>query len=95
MAAYIVVLELGDDSSFAEQRNRLAAPVEAHGGKYLVSGAAAEITEGSLAPQRLAVLEFESVERARALLASAEYTALKELRARSAADVSVSVVEGV
>ena len=95
MAAYIVVLELGDDSSFAEQRNQLAVTVEAHGGKYLVSGGAADVAEGNLAPQRLALLEFESAASASALLASPEYTALKELRARSAANVSVIVVEGV
>ncbi len=38
MAAYIVVTELSDESSYAEQRGRLAQRVEAQGGRYLVSG---------------------------------------------------------
>ena len=95
MPAYVVVLELVDDSSFAVQRERLAAKIGAHSGTYLVRGRAAEIAEGSLSPQRVAVLEFESAEGARSFLASAEYAELKEIRAQAGADVSVILVEGV
>ena len=62
MAAYVVVIELADESSYAEQRDRLAQKIEAQGGRYLVRGTPSEIAEGNLEPRRVAVIEYESVE---------------------------------
>ena len=94
MAAYVVVIELADESSYAEQRDRLAQKIEAQGGKYLVRGTPSEIAEGNLEARRVAVIEYENVEGARAMLSSAEYTELREIRAQSDAFVSVVLVEG-
>ena len=94
MAAYVVVIELADESSYAEQRDRLAQKIEAQGGKYLVHGTPSEIAEGNLEPKRVAVIEYENVEGAHAMLSSAEYTELREIRAQSDAFVSVVLVEG-
>ena len=94
MAAYVVVIELADESSYAEQRERLAQKIEAQGGRYLVRGTPSEIAEGNLEPRRVAVIEYESVEGARATLSSAEYTELREMRAQSDAFVSVVLVQG-
>ena len=94
MAAYVVVIELADESSYAEQRERLAQKIEAQGGKYLVRGAPSKIAEGNLEPRRVAVIEYESVEGAREMLSSAEYAELREMRAQSDAFVSVVLVQG-
>ena len=94
MAAYITVLELADDSADADARERLVARAPEHGGAYRIQQAPAEVIEGSLTPQRVAVIEFESVERARAFLATPEYDEVKAIRAASGADVSVILVEG-
>ena len=94
MSAYVVVVELADESSYAEQRDRLAQKIEAQGGKYLVRGAPSEVAEGNLEPRRVAVIEYENVESARELLSSAEYAELREIRAQSDAFVSVVLVEG-
>ncbi len=94
MTAYITVLEMADDSAYADARARLVARAPEHGGTYRVEHAPSEIFEGSLTPQRVAVIEFESVEGARAFLATPEYDHVKAIRAASGADVSVVLVEG-
>ena len=94
MAAYITVMELADESAYADARSRLVARAPEHGGTYRVQQAPAEVIEGSLTPQRVAVIEFESIEAARAFLATPEYAEVKAIREASGAHVSVVLVEG-
>ena len=94
MAAYITVMEMADDSAYADARARLVAKAPEHGGTYRVEHAPSEVFEGSLAPHRVAVIEFESVEGARAFLATPEYAEVKAIRSASGADVSVILVQG-
>ena len=54
--------------------------VAAYGGKYLVRGVSGEVLEGLWQPKRLVVLEFESMERAKAWYDSPEYADLKKIR---------------
>ena len=94
MAAEITVLELTDDSSVAEARALVVAKAPEHGATYVVQQSPAEVAEGSLSPRRVAVIEFENVEGARAFLATNEYAELKVVRAAAGADVSVVLVDG-
>ena len=95
MAAYVIarVLEMKDPARFEEYRSGVGPVVERYGGKFLVKGGEAHALEGDWRP-RMAVIEFESVARARAWYDSEEYRPLRELRQRSA-DVELSIVEGV
>ena len=95
MAGYVVVNdEITDETVFAEFRERIAATVEAHGGRYLVRGGATEVADGDWTPGRLVILEFDDVDRARAWLNSPEYAELREIR-RKSANASVIIAEGV
>ena len=95
MAGYVIVNDkITDGAVFAGFRERIAATVEAHGGRYLVRGGVAEVVEGDWVPDRIVILEFDDVDRARAWLDSPEYAELKAIRVRSA-DASVIVVDGV
>ena len=95
MAGYVIVHnEITDEPLFAEFRQRVAATIEAHGGRYLVRGGATEVIDGDWVPERIVVVEFDSVEQARAWLSSPEYTAIKDIRVKSA-NASVIIVEGV
>ena len=95
MPGYVIVeLEVTDPTAFEEYRQQAAATVASHGGKYLVRGGAAETLEGDRPPQRIVVLEFESVARARAWWNSEEYLAPKALRQRCAI-TQMTLVEGV
>jgi uncharacterized protein (DUF1330 family) len=68
--------------------------VEFYGGRYVARGGAAETLEGQWSPKRLVILEFPSVEQAKAWLNSAEYAPARELRHRYATS-NMIVVEGV
>ena len=85
MAAYVVVtIEIQDPASYADYK-RLAPPsIAAYGGRYLVRGGALDVLEGGWQPQRLVVLEFPTVEQARAWWASPEYAPAKAIRQASA-----------
>lgn len=95
MAALLIsTIEITDPVGYEEYR-KLVAPVLARlGGKFLVRGGAIHHLEGEWQPKRVVVVEFESVEKAKAFSDSPEYAAAKEIRHRTS-ESSVIVVEGV
>ncbi len=62
MSAYVLVdIEVTDPAEY-ELYRKIAYPVIAEfGGKYLVRGGATEIREGDWNPNRLVIVEFESL----------------------------------
>lgn len=78
-----------------EGYKQLAAPTVAlYGGKYIVRGGQAETLEGEWIPKRIVVLQFESIERAKAWINSSEYSEARALRHKYAVSKAI-VVEGV
>ena len=57
-------------------------------------GGATEVIDGDWVPERIVVVEFDSVDQARTWLSSPEYTAIKDIRVKSG-KASVIIVEGV
>ena len=95
MAAYVIVdIEVTDPETYRNYIEVAPATIEAYGGRYIVRGGSAEKLEGGWEPRRLVVLEFESVERAKAWWASDEYAEPKRLR-QSASNANMIVVDGV
>ena len=95
MAAYVIIHdEIHDQALFAQFRERVAATIQASGGRYLVRGGAIEVMDGDWKPDRIVVVEFDSADRARDWFKSPEYVEIKEIR-KKAATASVVVVEGV
>ena len=81
MAAYVIGdIEVTDPETYAKYAAGVPETVAAFGGRYLVRGTAGEAVEGDWTPKRLVVLEFESMERAKAWHNSPEYADLKKLR---------------
>lgn len=94
MAAYVIVdIEVLDPVRYEDYKKLAAPAVAACGGKYLVRGGATETLEGEWVPRRLVILEFESVEQARAWWASPEYSEAKSLRQQTAT-TNMILVEG-
>ncbi len=94
MPAYVVVQIAIDDPVDYERYKELAPPsIAAYGGRYLVRGGRHEVLEGAWHPARLVVLEFPSMERARAWWSSPEYAAAKGLRQRCA-QTEMVLIEG-
>ena len=73
-------IEVTDPETYAKYAAGVPETVAAFGGKYLVRDASGEVFEGSWSPKRLVVLEFESLERAKAWYNSPEYADLKKIR---------------
>jgi len=95
MSAYVIVdITVTDPQSYEEYKRLAPAAVALYGGKYLARGGNCETLEGDWQPQRLVILEFENMEKAKAWLNSAEYQPALALWHRYARSKMV-VVEGV
>ena len=95
MAVYMIAdIEVTDPEAMEEYRRLVPPLVAKFGGKYLVRGGAFEVIEGSWTPARLTMLEFESMERAKAFFDSEEYAPVKQIRLK-ATNSNVVFVEGV
>ena len=95
MSAYVVIEIIVNNPEGYEEYKRLApTSIAAYGGKNIVRGGRAENLEGNWQPNRIVILEFESVKKARQWLDSEEYQEAKELRHNYATSNTI-VVEGV
>ena len=85
MAVYAVVnVQITDPDRYAEYREQAPGSIAHYGGKYLARGGTTEVLEGEWDPQRLVILEFESMERFHEWYNSPEYAPLKRLRGEAA-----------
>ena len=95
MSAYVVVDITVKDAATYERYKELAPPsIAAYGGRYVARGGTTVALEGDWTPSRLVILEFPSLERARAWWASPEYAEAKALR-QASADAAMVAVEGM
>jgi len=94
MPAYVIVdIDIVDPVAYEQYKNLAGATVEKYGGKYVVRGGKSEVLEGDWTPKRIVILQFDSVERAKAWLNSEEYCEPKKMRHRTARS-NMIVVEG-
>jgi len=78
-----------------EGYKQLAAPTVAlYEGTYVARGGRTETLEGDWSPKRIVILQFESVERAKAWINSPEYAEARALRHKYSISKAI-VVEGV
>lgn len=95
MTAYVIVdIEVTDAAGYEEYKKLAPQAVQLYGGRYIARGGRCETLEGDWQSNRLVILQFESVEKAKAWLNSEEYRPARELRHRYARSKMV-VVEGV
>ncbi len=95
MSAYVIVdIDITDPVQYQEYKKQVPPSLEKYGGRFVVRGGDVEVLEGDWSPNRLVVLEFDSVSQAKRWWSSSEYAAPKSLR-QSAATSSMIVVEGV
>ena len=67
--------------------------VAAHGGRFVVRSGTIEVVQGDWKPQRIAVVEFDDVEKARAWQDSPDYAELREML-NKCGNANVIIVEG-
>ena len=93
-ALIIVDIEVLDPIRYEDYKRLASAAIAAHGGRYVVRGGKSEVLDGTWQPRRLVVLEFGSVEKAKAWRSSPEYAEAKKVR-DTCARANMIVVEGV
>ena len=95
MSAYVIVeIEVVDPVGYEEYKKLAGATVDKYGGKYIVRGGKMAVLEGDWKPNRIVVLQFESMERAKEWLNCEEYREPRKMRHRTA-KTNMIVVEGV
>ena len=96
MAAYVIVdVEVLNPDAYTEYTRAVPATLEPFGGRFLVRGGATTTLEGEWRPQRAVLIEFPSVERAKAWHASPAYAAILPIRLEHARTNFLAVLEGV
>ncbi len=94
MSALVIVdIEVTDPVLYEDYKRLASASIATHGGRYLVRGGRSEVLDGMWTPRRLVVLEFDSVEKAKAWRESPEYGEAKKIR-EGCARANMIVVEG-
>ena len=95
MTAFIVSdVSVRDADAFQTYRTRAADSIARHGGRYLARGGAVEALEGAWEPRNVIIVEFPSVEQARAWYSSPEYAHALEVRDK-ALSRNLILVDGV
>jgi uncharacterized protein (DUF1330 family) len=96
MAAYMIGrIQLRDTSWLEKYRATVPSIVARHGGKYLVRGGKMDRLEGTEPlPSTYVVIEFPTIEKARAFYDDPEYKPFIELR-KKGSDLEMVAVEGL
>jgi uncharacterized protein (DUF1330 family) len=96
MAAYLIGrIQLRDTSWLEKYRGTVPTIVARHGGRYLVRGGKMDRLEGKEPlPSSYVVIEFPTIEMARAFYDDPEYKPFIELR-QTGSDLEMVAVEGL
>ena len=95
MPAYVIVdVKISNHEDYEEYKKLTPASITAYDGKFIVRGGKTETLEGDWDPERIVVLEFPTVERAKEWWASEMYAPAKQIRQRTASTQMI-VVEGL
>lgn len=94
MKTYLIVeVSITDKIIYEEYKKLTPAAIAAFDGKFIVRGGRTETLEGDWQPERMVVVEFPSVEKARAWWHSDQYAAAKAIRQQSA-HTKMLLIEG-
>jgi uncharacterized protein (DUF1330 family) len=94
MKAYIIVdIKITDPDRYDDYKKLTPASLQPFGGKFVVRGGATATLEGNWLPGRIVVLEFPSVEKAKAWWSSDAYAPAKAIR-QASSETKMIVVEG-
>ena len=95
MKGFVIVdIEILDQGKYQKYKQLAASSIEQYGGNYVVRGGRIQPLEGDWRPERLAIVEFESLEKAKAWYDSPEYAPAKQIR-QEASRGKILIVEGL
>jgi uncharacterized protein (DUF1330 family) len=88
----VAEVEVTDPATFQKYAEKAPGTIAQYGGHYIIRGGKNTSIEGD-APKRFVVIQFDSVEKAKAWEDSPEYSAIKPIR-HSSAKSRVFIIEG-
>jgi uncharacterized protein (DUF1330 family) len=95
MPAYIIVdIKITDPKEYEEYKKLTPASLAAFDGKFIVRGGATETLEGDWNPERIVILQFPTLKRAKEWWSSDLYGHAKAIRQR-ASKTRMIAVEGI
>ena len=95
MSAYVIVqVDVKDPARYEDYKKMVPPSLEKFGGRFLVRGGKTHTLEGGWAPKRFVMVEFPSVEQAKAWWDSPEYRAARDLR-WATAESQLIIAEGI
>jgi len=95
MAAYVIgQVQVTDPEAYRAYAEQVPATVAKYDGEYLVRGGEVETLEGDWPQERMVVLRFPDMNRARAWYGSEDYRGPKAIRHR-VSTANLVLVEGV
>ena len=95
MPAFVIAnITIVDPVRYEDYRRMVPATLVPFGGRFVVRGGQTEVLEGDWRPSRLVLLEFPSIERARAWWNSPEYAEARALRQATSTGTLI-ILEGV
>ena len=95
MSAYVIVqVEVKDPTRYEAYKKLVPPSLEKFGGRFLVRGGTTHTLEGGWAPKRFVIVEFPSVEQAKAWWDSPEYREARDLR-WATAESQMIIAEGM
>jgi uncharacterized protein (DUF1330 family) len=94
VTAYLIArVHVTDPAAYEGYKKLAAEAIQKHGGRYLARGGRTVTLEGDDEARRVVIVQFESLERAKAFYDSADYQRAIEAR-KGAATGQFVVVEG-
>jgi uncharacterized protein (DUF1330 family) len=95
MSVYMVIeIQVHNSALYTEYVEKVPAILDQYGGRYLVRGGAITPLSGTWHPERIVIIEFETIDQLRACFRSDAYRAIAPLREQSTTSKTI-VVEGV
>jgi len=94
MPVYLLIeINVQDHELYAEYTAQVLPLVERYGGRYLIRGGEVFPVSGNWRPERLVLVQFETMDLVQDFLTSPEYQTLIPLRQRASSSRSI-IVEG-
>jgi len=95
MPAFVIAqIEVTDPEGYAEYAKGVPATIERYGGRYIARGGKIDRLEGEGPANRIAIVQFPSMEQARRWYDSAEYRPLRAIRQANSRGV-ITLTEGL
>ncbi len=92
MAVYMILeIEVLDEETYTQYKERVPATLPKYGGRYLVRGGEVTPLSGNWHPERIVIVGFPSAEHFQSWLTSPEYSELAQIRLRSTKSKAVMV----